>query len=98
MAVCCCRGSLAFSSGSDASSDTSSAKDARRSLYGLTVGDSTGIGRSGSPGGARRVAGVAMFEDAAAEGAAGRKQPQGSTFASMAFADAEKENAVCTLQ
>lgn len=39
-----------------------------------------------------------MFEDAAAEGAAGRKQPQGSTFASMAFADAETENAVCTLR
>ena len=62
------------------------------------MGESTGIGRGGSPGGARRVAGVAMFEDAPAEEALGRKQPQGSTFASMAFADVEKENQVCMLE
>lgn len=89
-----CRGSLAFSSGSDATSDTSSSKDTRRSLYGLTMGDSSGIGRGGSPG-AARGAGVATFESAPAEGGIGRKQPQGSTFASMAFADIEKENEVC---
>lgn len=62
------------------------------------MGESTGIGRGGSPGGARRVAGVAMFEDAPAEEALGRKQPQGSTFASMAFAYVEKENQVCMLE
>ena len=88
---------MAFSSGSEASSDASSARDARRSLYGLTMGDSSGIGRGGTPGAAHRVAGVAMFEDAPTARAGGRKDAKGSTFASMAFADMENENQASAL-
>ena len=59
------------------------------------MGESSGSGQGGSPGGARRVGGVATFDNASAEESLGRRQAQGSTFASMAFADVEKENEVC---
>lgn len=40
------------------------------------------------------MGGVATFDNASAEESLGRRQAQGSTFASMAFADVEKENEV----
>ena len=90
-----CRGSLAFSNGSDAACDSGSAAKTGRGTYGLTMGESgsAGIGRGGQ--GARR-GGMALFEAAPSEGVGSRKAAKNNIYGSMAFSDMEKENEVCT--
>ena len=89
-----CRGSLAFSNGSGASSDASSAARAGRGAYGLTMGESGsgGIGRGGQ---SARRGGTALFEGAPSEAGDARRAGKSNIFGTMAFSDVEKENEVC---
>ncbi|KAL0041659.1 hypothetical protein WJX79_011102 [Trebouxia sp. C0005] len=85
------RGSLAFSNGSDASSDASSAARAGRGAYGLTMGEggSGGIGRGGQ---SARRGGTALFEGAPSEAGDSRRAGKSNIYGTMAFSDMEKEN------
>ena len=89
-----CRGSLAFSNGSDASSDASSAARPGRGAYGLTMGEagSGGIGRGGQ---SARRGGTALFEGAPSEAGDSRRAGKSNIYGTMAFSDVEKENEVC---
>ena len=89
-----CRGSLAFSNGSGASSDASSAARAGRGAYGLTMGESGsgGIGRGGQ---SARRGGTALFEGAPSEAGDARRAGKSNIFGTMAFSEVEKENEVC---
>ena len=91
-----CRGSLAFSNGSDALSDASSAAKAGRGAYGLTMGEggSGGIGRGGQ---SARRGGTALFEGAPSEAGDSRRAGKSNIFGTMAFSDVEKENEVCNI-
>ena len=88
------RGSLAFSSGSDASSGASSAARAGRGVYGVTMGEggSGGIGRGGQ---SARRGGTALFEGAPSEAGDSRRPGKSNIYGTMAFSDVEKENEVC---
>jgi hypothetical protein len=88
-----CRGSLAFSNSSDASSDAGSAARAGRGAYGLTVGEggSGGIGRGGQ---SARRGGTALFEGAPSEAGDSRRAGKSNIYGTMAFSDVEKENEV----
>ena len=87
------RGSLAFSNGSDASSDASSAARAGRGAYGLTMGEggSGGIGRGGQ---SARRGGTALFEGAPSEAGDSRRAGKSNVYGNMAFSDVEKEKEV----